>query len=181
MICGKSNIYSKDNRDYLCVIIFATICALFYALVTSIFTPNTYSFDAAIFMHIGQAMKDDYVPYMDIYDIKGPMLWLIEYIGQMVHDGRAGIFLLQIINLSAIAVISYKAARYYLTQLKAAFCVMISIAFLTGTCRLSSAVEEFTYLYSILAVCIILKNVHEDKGFLKNEISLYMERRCVQC
>ena len=115
MICGKSNIDSKDNRYYLCVILFATICALLYAQATSVFTPNTYSFDAAIFMHIGQAIKDGYVPYRDIYDIKGPMLWLIEYIGQLIHDGRAGIFLLQIINLSAIAVISYKAARYYLT------------------------------------------------------------------
>ena len=45
--------------------------------------------------------------------------------------------------------------------------MMISIAFLTGTCRLSSAVEEFTYLYSILAVCITLKNVQADKGFCK--------------
>lgn len=66
------NICSKDKLYYLCVIIFATVCAMLYAQATSIFTPNTYSFDAAIFMHIGQAIKDGYVPYRDIYDIKDP-------------------------------------------------------------------------------------------------------------
>lgn len=156
---------SKDRICYLCLIIIATLCGVLYARSTGMLHPENYSYDGTIFMHMGQAIKSGYVPYRDIYEIKGPMLWLIEFIGQLISDGRAGMYLLQILNLNAIAIVTYKAARYYLSELQAVMSVPISIAFIIGTCRLEHTVEEFTYLYSITAVCITLKNMRSVKGF----------------
>lgn len=101
----KTRLNSGDGIYYILLIVAATLCAAFYARSTSIFHPNYYPNDGTIFMHIGQAIKNGYIPYRDIYEIKGPMMWLIEYIGQLICDGRAGIYFLQILNLNAIAVI----------------------------------------------------------------------------
>lgn len=165
MLSRKTMRYSKDTVYCIFIIIATTITSALYAKSTSIFHPYYYSYDGTIFMHIGQAIKNGSVPYRDIYDIKGPMLWLIEYIGQIIHDGRLGIYLLEILNLNAIAIISYIAARYYLTELQSAISTAIAIAFIIATCRLEHTVEEFTYLYSVAAVCITLKNIKMEKGF----------------
>lgn len=170
----------KDCACYIIIIIATTLCAALYARSTSIFYPNNYSYDGTIFMHIGQAIKNGYIPYRDVYDTKGPMLWLLEYIGQLIYDGRAGIYLLQILNLNLISVISYRAARYYLTEFQSVISVAVEIAFIIGTCRIEHTVEEFTYLYSIIAVYLTLKNMNMENGFI-NKMDYFVYGLIAMC
>ncbi len=62
---------------------------------------DAYGFDSAFFTLVGRGMKDGLLPYRDFFDMKGPYLFFFEYLGQLLHTGRTGSFILQSVNLSA--------------------------------------------------------------------------------
>ena len=64
-------------------------------------------------MLVGQGMTKGYLPYRDFYDLKGPLLFFIEYIGQLISYGRTGIFIVQFINLFLTLTIVTKIFRHY--------------------------------------------------------------------
>ena len=50
--------------------------------------------DAAFFRLVGKGMTQGMLPYRDFFDMKGPYLFMMEYLGQRLFPGRMGAFLL---------------------------------------------------------------------------------------
>lgn len=75
------------------------IFLLFFSISTSPLTSNFYGTDSAFFQMAGQSMVKGKVMYLDIFDNKGPYLFLIQYLGQIICYGRYGIFLIQLISM----------------------------------------------------------------------------------
>lgn len=170
---GSEGIIKTNAKDIMCHIvlsILATLFIVFYAKSTSFIQPDYYANDSTIFMYIGKAIKHGYVPYKDIYDIKGPMLWLIEYIGQIIYEGRYGIHLLEIINYNIIIFLSYRTARCYLSVIKAFVSVLVVIAFWAACLDAGNAAEEFSYVFSMIAVYTTVRAIKKNTGFIKRGI-----------
>lgn len=55
--------------------------------------------DSAFFRLVGQGMKIGKLPYRDYFDQKGPFFFLIQYIGQLIYEGRTGAFIVQCISM----------------------------------------------------------------------------------
>ncbi len=45
---------------------------------------------------VGRGIVEGRTPYVDFYDLKGPYLFFINALGQLLHRGRLGIFLIEI-------------------------------------------------------------------------------------
>lgn len=88
-----------DPIWYLCMLLVGILFLLFFSISTSPLTSNSYGSDSAFFQMVGQSMTKGQIMYKDIFDNKGPYLFLIQYLGQIIGYGRAGIFFLQILNL----------------------------------------------------------------------------------
>ena len=62
--------------------------------------------DSAVFLYIGKRMQEGKLPYRDLFDHKGPVLYLIEYLGLQISQGNtAGVWLLEVLNLLATSVL----------------------------------------------------------------------------
>ncbi len=60
---------------------------------------STYAgYDSAVFRLIGQGMTRGLLPYKDLFDHKGPILYFIQYFGQILNYGREGIFVIEWLN-----------------------------------------------------------------------------------
>ncbi len=83
--------------------IYTLISVAFLLLFSTSTSPlcDAYGFDSAFFTLVGRGMKDGLLPFRDFFDMKGPYLFFFEYLGQLLHGGRTGSFILQCINLSA--------------------------------------------------------------------------------
>lgn len=64
---------------------------------TSPFYSKTYSIDSSIFQVIGKGILNGYIPYSQLFDHKGPILFFIEAFGFFINKNY-GIYILQIIN-----------------------------------------------------------------------------------
>lgn len=80
-------------------ILIAWIVTCFFLLVFSISTsPLTSGFwgsDSAFFQAAGKAMSQGKYMYKDIFDIKGPFLFFLQYLGYKTGFGRYAIFVMQ--------------------------------------------------------------------------------------
>ena len=85
----------------------------FFSYYTSPFTNSDNGYDAAFFRLVGQGMTKGYLPYRDFFDMKGPFLFFIEYVGQLLSYGRKGIFIIQCINLSITLFICSKIFQLF--------------------------------------------------------------------
>lgn len=82
-------------------ILYVSILSLFYLLALLLFScytspiyPNYLGYDSAIFSLIGKGMTEGKLLYADLFDHKGPIIFLITALGHCL-GGRSGILFLQ--------------------------------------------------------------------------------------
>ncbi len=100
------------------VALFLLISFVFLILFSWQTSPLYYYWegDSSIFVLLGTLAKKGLVPYQEFFDHKGPFIYLIEYIGVMIGPDKIGIFILQILFLTATLCGVYKLLRLYTTK-----------------------------------------------------------------
>lgn len=131
----------------------------FFSYYTTPFSSCNNGYDAAFFRLVGQGMTKGYLPYKDFFDMKGPVLFFIEYIGQLISYGRWGIFIIQWINLFLILLIISKTLSLF--QIKNYFLqilLMLPLAYIASfTFEGGNLSEEFSLvpIFSCLYLCFV--------------------------
>ena len=87
---------NDNNRKAVLLIIMGLFVACMFLASgsTSPLYPYSFSGDASIFALIGKGIVNGKMPYVDLFDHKGPVLFFIEALGYGIA-GRTGIFILQ--------------------------------------------------------------------------------------
>lgn len=159
---------AKKSRRYFLLFTVGTIFLLFYSVSTSPFTSNTYGTDSAFFQMVGQNMMKGVVMYQDIFDVKGPYLFAIQYLGQLISYGRYGIFCIQIINLYCTLLIIDKTHELLcrkrdIKERIIVFTVFFVIFSFTIDC--GNLTEEYSLLPLFLCVYLFFKYLKKEKGY----------------
>lgn len=102
--------------------------------------------DANSFFTVGKAFINGQVPYRDLFEQKGPYLYLIYGISYLLsHNSFFGVFILEVVSLAIFLYFAYQIMVLYCKEKTAlvfiptlAFCLMVSKSFYWG-----GAAEEF--------------------------------------
>lgn len=122
-------------------VIVAALFLLFFSPSTSpLFTFE--GLDSAVFKSMGQAILKGKVLYRDIFDNKGPILYLANALGLLIA-GRFGIFLLQIVGLSFALLFMYKMARLFCGELWSLLSLAVSLLLLSVFFEEGNQCEEW--------------------------------------
>lgn len=150
--------YGRANEVYwyifLCVASFVFLSV--FSTYTSPFT-KMQGDDAAFFRLVGQGMTKGMLPYRDFFDMKGPYMFLIEYISQLICFGRMGCFVYQLMNLTVI------------------FCVLDKIHMVTGINL------KYTHRFFLLLPYSWIMAATFEGGNLTEEFSLPFLLICLYC
>ena len=74
--------------------------------------PGDVLTDSSVFQTIAMMMENGYMPYRDSFDHKGPVLYLINYLGRMINHDH-GIFWVECVNLYILVKFLYKIADLF--------------------------------------------------------------------
>lgn len=145
---------------------FALIFVVFFSTTTSFVHP-TYGADSAIFRLVGTAMAHGQVPYVDIWDHKGPGLFLLQWLGQVIWPGRVGLFALQVISLTfSLWMIGRIALRFGSTALsiiaQVGFLAMLAPGYEYGNLS-----EEWSLPFVIFVLWGLTEAWHRDSGLAR--------------
>lgn len=154
----------KKKRDWKEIEIVSIVLAIVSAFFVYVFSTSTspvvekfFKDDSAIFQVVGRAWARGKLPYVDIFDHKGPLLFAINAVGYKMGIGSSGILLLQWLFCVLTFGFIYKTARLH-------FKVGISI----GITLLS---------YLVLAVTYSQGNLSEEYSLLFIVVPLYLSMR----
>ena len=93
------------------------VCSVFTALAASsffrLFPGNVLppSEDSSVFLYIGKRMLEGKLPYRDLFDHKGPILYFIECLGLRLSHGKTdGVWMLEVLNLLWTSVLMLRFA-----------------------------------------------------------------------
>ncbi len=136
------------------------LMALAFALVFYAFnTPLGPSIgsDNAIYITMGTAMNEGYAPYTEIFDHKGPLLFILQMIPQGFGGGNSTLapFIQQVIFLFSCLLLLGRIAR----EMDAP-AVPVQIAYLALIAALvggGNLTEEYTNLFTLLGLLLMLR------------------------
>lgn len=142
------------KREYFFLALSGIVFILTASSWTSPLFPGSYGYDSSFFSLVGRGILEGRVPYRDFFDIKGPVFFFIEAIGQLLCKDRFGIVLLQFASVITTVILLYRLCLLYITK-KQAVCVLAVFYFVYITCLWGgNSVEEMCLPFNM--ACIYL-------------------------
>ena len=158
---SKKNFFHYDNP------LWAFVIMLPFLLVFSWSTSPlylSYGIDSPFFQIIGLGITQGKVPYVDLFDHKGPLIFFIDALGYSTGWGKTAIFFMQWISDSIAFIIFYRIARLMCSTPRRAFvaCLLTLIPFADFIIE-GNQCEEWMLPYIGLALLLVLKPVLQGR------------------
>lgn len=135
------------------LLLFSGVFVLCFSYSTSFLYPGYYGSDSAIFQLIGKYWAQGVVPYKQLFDHKGPLIFFIDAIGYAIH-GRSGILVLQTLSLAVTIGAFYRFCRLGMGWLPAGVSTAVSLLYLARSFDEGNMTEEYSLPF--LAICLYL-------------------------
>lgn len=127
------------------------LLAFLYLLFFSPSTSPLFNFegyDSAVFKTIGLAILRGKTLYVDIFDNKGPILYLINALGETIWPGRMGLFLLQVLGMTSTLIFAYSTSRLFAGPKFSLLAVVLALITAIPTIQEGNQCEEWaTYAF----------------------------------
>ncbi|EOS20473.1 hypothetical protein C804_06318 [Lachnospiraceae bacterium A4] len=155
---------------------FASICVFFYILFLGFvismqceiapYSKKLPGIDESVFETMGYLMTKGYIPYRDSFDHKGPLLYIINWLGMQISYYR-GIWIIELIVITSTFFILYKITRLVCGRLGGCFSMFVISSSLLFYLDGGNLVEEYAMPFIAVSVYFFLDY------FLNQKISIY--------
>ncbi len=135
-----------SQKKIVCILIASAFLLLLFCSQCSPLFPLNIWDDANCLLTVGRMMKHGAVLYRDVYEQKGPTLYLLHWIAACISEsGFLGVYLLEGCALSAVMVLAYRMMARRLSSFKAFFGTVLVAALLVSSPAFASgdSAEEF--------------------------------------
>jgi len=160
----------KNNNQWLFVIIPAVLCAFIFELLFSKTLSPLYSIetcDSSVFKLMGQAILQGKTPYLDFFDHKGPFLYLIQAVGQLLVPGRLGLFIIAVCSLSISILCWYATGRLFTSQRNSWLTVFFTLLCYYCFSENGNLSEDWNIIFISISLYLIIRLFSvEEKHYL---------------
>lgn len=154
------NLNKEDIKQYAGLLIIS-IVLLFFCSMTSYLFPIHNWVDQNCFLTLGKGILEGVVPYRDLFEQKGPLLYFLHSAGLLISDNDFhGVFIIQVLFFTAYLVIMKKTAEIFLGDSKKSVAVAVICGMVTAVThcyRRGDNAEEFCLPFVALALYWLLK------------------------
>lgn len=115
--------------------------------------------DLNAFLTVGKSWGNGIIPYRDIFEQKGPVLYFLFLIASKISSSYFGVFVIESIFMFLTSVCIYKIGRHFLSERLSLAFVFICYIILTATpfFNLGGSAEELSFLYIFYCISLILE------------------------
>ena len=130
---------------------------LFVLAIDSIIArPGT---DSSIFIYVAKGILEGDIPYLDRWDHKGPLLYVLNLFGLLIHD-TWGLWLVQGVFLLGASTFAFLALRKPFGTLPALFALALFLYFFASFAPPGNYTEQYGLLFQFLTLYLFLRS-HE--------------------
>ncbi len=157
----KTDIF-KIICEYAAVVIIGCVFVLVSASWISPLFKDAYGYDSSWYSMMGRAITVGMVPYRDYFDLKGPVFFFIEAIGQFFCHGRFGVFIIECVASSVSYVFIWKICKLYIEKWQGVIVLVLtffaSIYMFWG----GNTCEEYMLPFNYACIYLTLKYLKEE-------------------
>ena len=165
-MCGKQK---GSMRGVVLICAAASALYLLLGSMCSPLYPLNIWVDANCLLTVGRVMKEGGVLYRDVYEQKGPLLYLIHMLAAMISDSSfLGVYLFEIVSLTALLVLAQRLIRLWTGDYLACAgallfgaCVLVSRSFARG-----DSAEEFCLPFLMAALYMVCAHGKQSEAAL---------------
>lgn len=155
----------KITKLFLLIGLYA-IVGFFAQLLFAISVSPLSSFegyDVVVFKHMAENILQGRIPYYDLFDHKGPALYLFYVLGLWLSDGKWGLFCLIAMNCTLVLYVWHQIALFFTNGRNAFYVVIAALIIWLGVMEEGGMTEDLSLLaisYSIyIASKKLIKNI----------------------
>ena len=145
-----------------CVLLAGAFCLCFSISTSPLYTH--YGYDSVIFQLIGKFWAEGHIPYVELWDHKGPYIFFINALGYGMTGNAIGVFLLQVLHLAVTLFFILKGFLLFRKPLQACLLTAVSLLWLLCSFDEGNLTEEYMLPW-IAAVIFLTLRWTQEKGF----------------
>ena len=146
-------------KIYSVFLIYSFILLLFCTTSSPLDLINTWN-DSNIFFTMGKSLMNGLVPYRDLFEQKGPLLFFINGIGYLIsNNSYTGIYILQSFSLSITMFFAYKISILYTSRswsIMTAISLPVFIYYSTSYSGGGNSAEEYCLPFMMISLYYFL-------------------------
>ena len=147
-------IETKPTIVYFCIFICAVVMS--FTATNNPFLIGNTGIDSSVFNYVGKVIRNGGMPYRDTFDHKGPLIYLIDALGQLIHE-HLGIWFIELTVIFMIFILAYKIAKFTgCNNTRALFVVLACMLSLALYFEGGNFVEEYACLFIMLQLYIFI-------------------------
>lgn len=144
MDTNEKTVWPKVDLETICLLFFIGIVSFLFLTKSPlhIWIGSDSGNDSSIFMTVAMMMDKGYMPYRDSFDHKGPLLFLINYLGRQIAVYR-GVWLIEFISLFVTLLFIYKIGRLKCSKILSYIVLLVSLSLLSAFFKGGNFSEEY--------------------------------------
>ena len=147
----------RHNVFSFILLAIAVLFVSFFSDTTSPFYDYCYTTDSSVYMMLGRAVVKGKLPYVDIWELKGPAIFYIEALGYWLTYSKLGIFAIQVICLYITYYYIYRTFRIEFSMGISILLVIFSCLSLGLNYQGGNLIEEYTLPLIASSIFILYK------------------------
>lgn len=167
IFCGGENFSRRVIFLHIALILTSVLFVLTFSYSTSPFY-DLLGGDSAIFQVIGKYWYEGYLPYVNVFDHKGPLIFFVNMLGHAIHP-RTGVTVLQIISLYISCLFVWRTMDLYSSNIWQKILFMLfTLIYYAAHYEEGNHVTEYTLPFLSASAYLFLrtlKNSVDEKFF----------------
>ena len=166
--------FTYDMSEVFCIILLM-LFSIFLSLGTN-FSPTNHvllTHDCGIFSYVGFAMHQGRTLYSEIWENKGPLLYIIYYIGQFINTEN-GVYFIEVISIFMSTLFGYKTIKLITNKKAYAIIGTIYVFSVWGIIYAGGTYSEnFALPILFMGVYLFTKNILKKENIYNIEIVVW--------
>ena len=155
------------RAELIFIIIAATVTITFASTCSPLYPFNPWD-DANCFFTLGRGITHGKVPYRDLYEQKGPLLYFIYALAALISEKAfTGAWIFECIMASVFAIFSWKTVKLFVTPPKYSIAMipfLLSITYTLEMFNFGGNAEELCFPLLTVAMYIGLRSIVKGDG-----------------
>ena len=161
----------KKNYTVLGICFIASFVTLLFFAISVSPLALFEGYDSCVFKQMGLAILQGKTPYVDLFDHKGPILYLVNALGLWI-GGRWGLFSLCVLNFTFVLYYWKKIACLYVSDVASIFVILLTIAMYITIMDEGNLTEDWSLLP--LSYSLYLSLWMQKDGHIPSKMESYL-------
>lgn len=173
---NRSSKNKKEYGTFIVLALFSFLYVFFNSKNSPLYLFNEWG-DVNIYFSVGKGMMNGLIPYKDLFDHKGPFIFLIYGIGYLIsNDSFLGIYIIESLFLIGNIWFAYKLARLFVSKPFAYITAIIYALLIFNKSYYGGSAEEFISLFVTISFYFFIKYFKnsETQSDKETYIQMYM-------